>query len=337
MPVASSFAAALLGASLAASSPEPLLRLQDPALLESSGLVVSAVHEDVLWSHADGGSVAEVRAVDAEGRTVAVLTLAGIDPYDPEALAPGVDEAGKPALFLGDIGDNFAERPDVSVFRFREADELGDSTVDASWFRFTYPDGPHDAEALLVHPRTGRILIATKEASGGGLYRAPADPVTADAGPNRLVRVADVPSFVTDGAYLPDGRYALRTYGSVFLYDRPGHQVGAATLPLQRQGESLAVDSESGTLLVGSEGPQSPVYAVPVPDQAAGPTPGVEEPGSGSNDDEGRSAGTTADQDDSTAARRAYQVARVVGILVVLAGILAVLRRSRGRPRTRRR
>ena len=106
MPVASSLAAVLLGASLAATSPEPLLRIQDPALVESSGLVVSAVHDDVLWSHADGGNAAEVRAVDAAGETVAVVTLAGIDPYDPEALAPGVDEAGKPALFLGDLGDN---------------------------------------------------------------------------------------------------------------------------------------------------------------------------------------------------------------------------------------
>jgi len=331
MPVASSLAVILLGASLAATSPELLLRIQDPALVESSGLAVSALHDDVLWSHADGGSAAEVRAVDAVGETVAVVTLAGIDPYDPEALAPGVDEAGEPALFLGDLGDNLEQRPDVSVFRFTEPDDLADSTVEATWFRFTYPDGPHDAEALLVHPSTGRLLIATKEAFGGGLYRAPAGLVTTDKGSNRLLRVADVPSLVTDGAYLPDGRFALRTYGSVFIYDRPGRQIATAALPLQPQGESLAVDADRGTLLVGGEGPKSTVYAVPVPAGATGATPGVEEPGSGKNDGAGRPTSASEDQVDVSGWRTAYQVARVGGILLVLAVILAYLRRGRRR------
>ena len=332
MPVASSVAVVLIGASMtvAAGQQIPLLQIQDPALVESSGLAVSAVHDDVLWTHADGGSSAEVRALDAAGETVAVLTLSGIDPYDPEALAPGVDPAGEPALFLGDVGDNDAERPDVSVFRFAEPRELVDRSVQSTWFRFTYPDGPHDAEALLVHPRTGRLLIATKEAFGGGLYRAPADLVATDDGTNRLVRVADVPALVTDGAYLPDGRFALRTYGSVFVYDRPGRQVATAALPLQPQGESLAVDADR--LLVGSEGPRSAVYAVPVPEPAAPEsTPRAE--GSDSSP-----SGSGVGQDgvgsrDVSSGRTAYQVVRVVGILLLLAGIVAILLRSHRRRR----
>jgi len=331
MPVASSVAAVLLGVSLTAATglATPLLEIQDPALVESSGLAVSAVHDEVLWTHADGGRAAEVRAVGATGETVAVITLAGIDPYDPEALAPGVDEAGQPALFLGDVGDNLEQRPDVSIFRFTEPDELADSTLEATWFRFTYPDGPHDAEALLVHPRTGRMLIATKDAGGGGLYRAPLDPVTAADGSNRLVRIADVPLLVTDGAYLPDGRFALRTYGSVFVYDRPGHQIATATLPLQPQGESLAVDGDR--LLVGSEGPQSAVYAVPLPGpvrgasttptRAAEPREQREQLGRASSD------GT----DDESTLRTAYRIVRVVAILVLLAAVVAYLRRSRRR------
>jgi len=314
---------------LTAATPTPLLELQDPALLESSGLAVSALHDDVLWTHADGGRAAEVRAVGATGETVAVIILAGIDPYDPEALAPGVDEAGQPALFLGDVGDNLEQRPDVSVFRFPEPSRLADATVDATWFRFTYPDGPHDAEALLVHPRTGRVLIATKDAFGGGLYRAPLDPVTTDDGSNRLVRVADVPSLVTDGAYLPDGRFALRTYASVFVYDRPGHQVATATLPLQPQGESLAVDGD--LLLVGSEGPQSEVYAVPVPDPApdASTTPKPAAELREQREQLGR-ASSDGSADDSTL-RTVYRIVRIVAILLLLAAVVAYLRRSRRR------
>ena len=148
------------------------MTLTDPTLVESSGLAVSATHPGVLWTHNDGGSVRQVLAVDRHGSTVATVTLAGIDPYDPEALAPGTDDQGRPALFLGDLGDNRRSRPDVSVFRFREPTRLADATVPARWYRFTYPDGPHDAEALLVDA-DGRIMVATKEISGAALYQAP--------------------------------------------------------------------------------------------------------------------------------------------------------------------
>jgi len=32
----------------------------------------------------------------------------------------------------------------------------------AETFRFRYPDGPHDAEALLIHPASGDLYIVTK-------------------------------------------------------------------------------------------------------------------------------------------------------------------------------
>ena len=36
------------------------------------------------------------------------------------------------------------------------------STEPAEAIRLRYPDGKHDAETLLVHPRTGNIYIVTK-------------------------------------------------------------------------------------------------------------------------------------------------------------------------------
>jgi hypothetical protein len=262
LPAASAVVAA--AGLLLATTPGPsvVLTMKDPSITESSGLAVSGAHPHVLWTHNDGGSVAQVAAINRHGATVAWVTLAGIDPYDPEALAPGTDASGRPALFLGDIGDNDRRRPDVSVFRFSEPSRLVDQTVTATWYRFTYPDGPHDAEALLVGP-TGRIMIATKALSGGALYRAPRHLVTRDQGTNRLTRITGVPSLVTDGAYLPDGRFVLRSYTAVYVYDRPGHEVDEAELPPQPQGESVAADGNR--LLIGSEGLHSQVLAVPVP------------------------------------------------------------------------
>ncbi|MGH8970064.1 MAG: hypothetical protein ACRDV1_08975 [Actinomycetes bacterium] len=312
--------AATTSMTAAAQSPRPVLRIQDPALAESSGLAVSGYDPDVVWTHVDGGDVAEVVALDEQGRTIGTVRLRGIDPYDPEALAPGRDGRGRPALFLGDLGDNRLRRTDVSVFRLTEPPRPTDREVTATWWRFTYPDGPHDAEALLVDPREGRLLVATKDVFGGGLYEAP--PRLRTNGTNKLTRVGDAPPLVTDGAFLPDGRFLLRSYSTLYLYDRDRELLARAALPEQPQGESVAVDGDH--VLVGSEGVGSEVYAVPVPSAGGGATPSPEQkPTTG--------AATLPRDDDGWPA--AYRIAPVVVIVVLLVGVVAFLRRRRrGRP-----
>ena len=259
-----SASSALLAGLLAASNVTTVLTIHDPRITESSGLVRSVRHPTLLWTHNDGGSTAEIYGINPKGRTVARITLRGINPYDPEAISRGKDSKGRPALFLGDIGDNGERRKNVSVFRVTEPKSLGNQTIKPTWYRFKYTDGPHDAEALLVDPRDGRIWVATKSFGTGGLYRAPVKLVDEAHGVNVLRRVADVPALTTDGTFLPDGRFVLRTYTSAFLYDAPGTLREQLTMPAQDQAESLAVDGKR--LLVGSEGLHSKILAVPLPD-----------------------------------------------------------------------
>jgi len=327
MPTAS-FAAALISLAMATgpgTGPTVLFRLQDPALEESSGLAVSQLHDGVVWSHPDGGDMAEVMAVDGRGRTVATVRLRGVDPYDPEALASGHMSDGRPALFLGDIGDNRARRPDISVFRFVEPRRLADQTVGRTWWKLTYPDGPKDAEALLVDPRDGRIWVATKDVFGGGLYRAPRRLRTDRV--NALERVGDVPGLVTDGAFLPDGRFVLRTYTMAYLYDAPDRLSARSLLPDQEQGESLAVDGDR--LLVGSEGRKSAVYSVPLPGGDASPEASASTSGSPS---------TPAAEPGNRARPDAGVSWPAVGLSLLGAAVVAaaLARLLRGRARARR-
>jgi hypothetical protein len=239
-------------------------RLTDPRIIESSGLALSRRHPGVIWTHNDSGDQARLFAVGSDGRTRAVLTLAGVEARDWEALAAGRDDRGRPALFAGDIGDNNGVWPEVAVYRVPEPATLRDATVPSVRYRLRYADGPHNAEALLIDPRGNRLYVATKAESGAGLYRAPArlDP----AGINVLQRVARVPPVVTDGAFLPSGRgFVLRDYQQAHVYTAPGRRVGSFDLPLQFQGESLTVTADGRALLVGSEGPDSEVWRVPLP------------------------------------------------------------------------
>jgi len=273
--------AALLAGLLAASSVTTVLTIHDRHITQSSGLVRSVRHPSLLWTHNDGGSTAEIYGIDPKGRTVAQITLRGINPYDPEAVARGVDGHGQPALFLGDIGDNAARRRNVSVFRVTEPQSLGRQTIRPTWYRFKYADGPHDAEALLVDPRDGRIWVATKSFGTGGLYSAPRKLVTESHGINVLRRVADVPALTTDGTFLPNGKFVLRTYTAGFLYDSPGKLREQFDLPIEPQGEALAYDGNR--LLIGSEGLHSKVLAIPLPADASGTASPTPEPSGGTS------------------------------------------------------
>jgi hypothetical protein len=106
--------------------------------------------------------------------------------------------------------------------------------------------------------------VASKDAAGGSLYRAPARLRSDQV--NVLRRVARVPPVVTDGAFLPDGRgFVLRDYQGAFLYRAPGRRAGSFELPLQLQGESITAAADGRSVLAGSEGPASEVWRVPVP------------------------------------------------------------------------
>src|SRR5215218_4678881 len=262
-------AAALLALAVPASAQEVegaevVLRLEDQRIVESSGLALSRRHPGVLWTHNDSGDKARLYAVGADGRTLATLTLAGVAARDWEGMAAGRDDRGRPALFVGDIGDNNGVWPEVAVYRVTEPARLRDATVAAVRYQLRYADGPHNAEALLVDPRGNRLYVATKEVAGGGLYRAPSPLRTGQV--NVLRRVAAVPPVITDGAFTPDGRaFVLRDYQGAYLYRAPGRRVGSFELPPQFQGESITVTADGRSVLAGSEGPASEVWRVPLP------------------------------------------------------------------------
>jgi hypothetical protein len=302
---------------------EVVMRLQDPRIVESSGMALSRRHPGILWTHNDSGDLARLFAVGADGRTRAVLTLAGVEARDWEALAAGRDDRGRPALFVGDIGDNNDVWPDVSVYRVAEPASLRDTTAAAVRYRLRYADGPRNAEALLVDPRSNRLYVATKSASGGALYRAPT-PLRSDQ-VNVLRRLARVPPVVTDGSFAPDGRsFVLRDYQAAYVYTAPGHRVGTFDLPLQPQGESITVSADGRSVLAGSEGPDSDLWRVPLPAPILSQvTPTTRVPAGGS-------PAPAAQPTAPGGSRWPWRAAWLAGLLVALVVLGAVLRRRRG-------
>lgn len=246
-----------------AEEPEAYLqtRLSDSRITESSGLARSGYDSRILWTHNDSGDEARLFAVNRDGDTEAVVRLGGTSAYDWEAVSRYRSPSGRSYLYVGDIGDNAEARSEVVVHRVAEPTDLRDQTVWPTSYRMRYEDGRHDAEALLVHPYTGRVYVVTKD--GAGVYAAP-ETLDPD-GVNVLRRVASAPMTVTDGAFLADGRMVLRNYTAAFLSRGPGEPQVVVHLPGTAQGESLAVAPGNQAVLIGSEGTRSPVFWQPLP------------------------------------------------------------------------
>lgn len=227
---------------------------EDPRIVESSGLVAD---DDLVVTVNDSGDGARIFAVDrATGRTVGTTTW-DADPDDIEALAP----AGPGHVWVGDIGDNARSRDSVTVTRVPYG--RGDRSVAGESWTLAYGDGgAYDAEALLAHPRTGRLYVVTKGVLVGGVWAAPRRLA---AGENRMRKLGPAPGLVTDGAFLDEDHVLLRGYGSADVLTFPGlEEVGSFRLPRQQQGEGLAV-APDGRVLISSEGVRSPLLRVEVP------------------------------------------------------------------------
>lgn len=238
--------------------PRPVFTVQDPRIDEASGLVDLGPGDGqgLMVVTNDSGDAGIVYVLDGSGRTVGTTRFG--ESRDAESLAPATDGE----VWVGDTGDNSLTREDIVVRKVPVG--RGDRTVTVPAYRLSYPDGPHDAETLLVDPRTGRLYVVTKSLFASGVYAAPRtlDPDRV----NRLTKVAAVSLTATDGAVFPDGGHViLRGYGSANVYTFPAfHLVGGFRLPGQPQGESISIGPRD-RIRIGSEGKRQPVLRIRLP------------------------------------------------------------------------
>jgi hypothetical protein len=260
---------------------------------------------------------------------------------DPEDLAIAPDGT----LWVADIGDNVTADTRRSTVALWRVPSSGSPVI----YRLTYPDGPHDAEALLF-TADGQPLIITKEVSGAALLFQPTGPLTArtTAGvpmravgsftptatgiPNLAGQIGEV--VITGAATSPDRRHVvLRTYTAAYEWDVPdGDVVKAITtgtprvtdLPDEPQGEAIAYTPDGQAFLTVSDeaGPTTLRRYVPAARPSLAPP-------------------TTASPAPTAGARMVdlslwYGVAAIVGGLILALVGFVTLRRRRGPTPSRR-
>ncbi|MBI4676179.1 MAG: hypothetical protein HY748_01210 [Elusimicrobia bacterium] len=155
----------------------------DPALLpEASGLAVSGKWPR-LYHVNDSGGGPVFYVSDLSGNGLKRVQVEGFLAVDTEDLSLGPC-GGKTCLFIGDTGDNFSHREDVSVALVVEEKDFGGRVQPLKVLTLRYPDKAHNAEGLAVHPN-GDLFIVTKETAKkktrpAKLFRLAKDKVMGD-------------------------------------------------------------------------------------------------------------------------------------------------------------
>ncbi len=276
------------------AAPARIAKLEDKAVNESSGVVASRRNAGVFWTHNDSGDGPNLYAFDRQGRKRGVWRVEGAQAIDWEDIAAGPGpEQGRAYLYVGDTGDNDRAREQVTVYRVPEpqvsdTDAASDRknprpTEAAEAIRLKYPDGKHDAETLMIHPKTGDIYIVTKAPAVAGVYKLAAPYSTKQV--NTLARLGDlrVPALfaglLTGGDISPDGtRVVICDYVAAYELSLPvapsssssaeGFDAVWKQTPLvidlgeREQGESICYGEDGSSVLATSEKRPAPLIEV---------------------------------------------------------------------------
>lgn len=250
-------------------APERGGAVENIELDELSGLAASLHHADVLYGLNDSGDSARIFAFSTTGAHLATFELEDARNEDWEDVARAPCASGD-CLWIADIGDNDLLRTEYQIYLMEEpaSIEPGDHVVPAERLDFTYPDGSHDAEVLLVHPRTGAVTIVTKVEDGpASVYELPSLLPGARLLATRVGEVdpPDGRAKFTGGAVHPDATgILLRTNSRLFYWVMDPEQTvaealtgDACQLPLavEVQGEAVAwLGGGEGFMTIG-EGP----------------------------------------------------------------------------------
>lgn len=250
----------------------------DSRVKESSALAVSTRYPGYAYTLNDDeeSNKAIVYAIKiSTGQVVGTTILSGVKPVDPEALA--LDRFGK--IWYADTGKDgkrdWSDEP-PTLWRYTEPTTVtGEHTVTASPYVIEYPDGKHhDVETFMINAKTSEKVLITKEPDALGT-RFSLPKTLSSTSPNRVVAREKLTDKVSDGAFTPNGKWAvIRSAKVAYVYSAttPWRRHASFNLPTMYKPESLSFSPNGTKFLVGSEGSSSPLYWIPF-DQVRGNKP----------------------------------------------------------------
>lgn len=231
--------------------------LSDVRLNEASGMADSKANPGYLWVEQDSGNPPDLTLLQHNGTVLKSVHLANAVNRDWEDIVLSTGPtAGKQYLYIAETGDNLLVHADYAIYRLEEPAAAIDTVQQVDRIAFFYPDGSHNAEAILVDPETKDIYIITKTDLHSKLFKLTYPYSTSKM--NQVEEVGTLPyNYAVSAALSPGGReLVVKTYEAIYYYQRAAGETIVQTLskkylslPYQQepQGEAIVfANNDSG-------------------------------------------------------------------------------------------
>ena len=241
---------------------KPLL----PGILdEASGIADSKINPGYLWVEQDSGNPNDIALLSHEGDFLKNINIGKAVNHDWEAMAIANGPlAGINYIFLADIGDNNLVDTQHCIYRFVEPEATMGTVSDCDKINFKYPDGPHNAEAILVDNNTKDIYIITKNDTPSRIYKL-AYPQNTSSVNSAILCGTLTFNDVTAAALSTDGKEVLiRTYNNVYYWKKNDLQTleqalvktpVSLSIQFEPQGEAICFKNDNSGFFTLSERP----------------------------------------------------------------------------------
>jgi hypothetical protein len=229
---------------------------------EASGIADSHTMAGSLWVEQDGGNQSELILISQTGSFIKRIPVNNATNRDWEDMVISKDVANKTWVYIADIGDNNEQETEYFIYRFEEPAENSIAVDAPEKISFKYPDGSHDAEAILVDAATRDIYIITKRDAVSKIYRLPFPQSTSS-----VISAEPAGSLAYNGvvsaAMSPDAKdIIIKTYTDIYYYKRQTGETIAATLQsaavrlkyiMEPQGEAVCFKNDNSGFFTLSE------------------------------------------------------------------------------------
>jgi len=230
-------------------------------LEEISGIALGKTYPERIYAHNDSGGEPKIFVLDTLGNRLGEILLEGVANRDWEEIAVGPDGNGSSSVYIGEIGDNLAQHGYIEVYRFTEPTELNQKVIPEK-VRLTYPDGPMDAEAMIVDPISGELFIFSKRDEKNTVFTMGMDAF--QQGEAVLTKVGNLPFTGAVAADISkDGSQILiKTYFMIYYWGRNEDETvmealsrNPVELPYspEPQGEAIGFNADASAFYTLSE------------------------------------------------------------------------------------
>lgn len=235
------------------------------AVDEASGMADSKKNTGNLWIEQDSGNPPDLSLLSYNGTIQKKVHIKDAENRDWEDMAIGNGPVnGENYIYVAETGDNNVHFPDYAIYRFAEPLPTEDTVYNWDKLNFQYPDGSHDAEAILLDSDTKDIYIITKRDAKSKIYKLSYPQSTTTI--NTANPAGELSFTGAVGAAISfDGTELLvKTYNNVFYWKRQAGE--SIEITLQRapvtlgyiaepQGEAICFKRDNTSFLTLSEKP----------------------------------------------------------------------------------